>query len=218
MMEFGMTKPFKRLNVSGTRGDLATEPALLAPIAEPADTPDPGGPMSDRKAQFSERLLCHQTQLFSYIYSLVRNLDDADDLLQQTSLALWKKFDQYDSSRSFLPWAFGVARFEVSNFLRSRSRDRLYFSDELNLLLIEAHGELALNDADERLGAIGRCISKLRRRDQDLLEACYGRSVRIADVAKDWGRSSQSIHNSLKRIRQALLDCVRRSLAREGLA
>ena len=174
--------------------------------------------MGDRKAEFSDWLLRHQTHLFGYIYSLVRDLDDADDLFQQTSLALWKKFDQYDPTRPFLPWAFGIARFEVSNFLRSRGRDRLYFSDELNLLLIEAHEELRLEDSDERLEVMAGCVGKLRLRDQDLLRACYGRSVRIAELARDWGRSTQSIHNSLRRIRQALFECVRRTLAREGLA
>jgi RNA polymerase sigma-70 factor (ECF subfamily) len=174
--------------------------------------------MSDAKAEFSERLLQHQTQLFGYIYSLVRNLDDADDLFQQTSLALWKKIEQYDPARSFRHWAFGVARYEVSNFLRSRSRDRLYFSDELNVLLIEAHEQLGLEPAEERLDAMARCISKLRGRDQELLEACYGRSVQIHELARTWGRSTQSIHNSLRRIRQALLECVRRGLAREGMA
>jgi RNA polymerase sigma-70 factor (ECF subfamily) len=174
--------------------------------------------MGDRKAEFSERLLRHQTQLFSYIYSMVRDFDDADDLFQQTSLALWKKFDQYDPARSFPAWACGVARFEVSNFLRSRSRDRLYFSDELNLMLISAHEELGLDEPEGRQVALAQCIGKLRQRDQELLEACYGRSVRIPEVAQKWGRSSQSIHNSLKRIRYALQECVRRSLIQEGLA
>ena len=36
--------------------------------------------MGDRKAEFSDWLLRHQTHLFGYIYSLVRDLDDADDL------------------------------------------------------------------------------------------------------------------------------------------
>ena len=174
--------------------------------------------MRDVKAEFSEWLIQHQTQLFGYIYSLVRNLDDADDLFQQTSLALWKKIDQYDPTRSFLHWAFGVARYEVANFLRSRSRDRLYFSDELNALLIEAHEEFRCEPTGERLEAMARCIGKLRQRDQDLLEACYGHSEPIPELARTWGRSTQSIHNSLRRIRQALFECVRRGLAREGLA
>ncbi len=176
-----------------------------------------GKTMSERKAEFSERLLQHQTQLFGYIYSLVRDLDDADDLFQQTCLALWKKFDQYDPARAFSPWAFGVARYEVLNFLRARSRDRLYFSDELNLLLVECQIELGLEPADDRLSAMASCISKLRNRDQELLDVCYGKAVRIPEIAREWGRSTQSIHNSLKRIRQAVYECVRRTLAREGL-
>jgi RNA polymerase sigma-70 factor (ECF subfamily) len=174
--------------------------------------------MHDVKAEFAEWLHQYQTRLFGYIYSLVRNLDDADDLFQQTSLALWKKIDQYDPARSFLHWAFGVARYEVANFLRSRGRDRLYFNDELTAQLIEAHGRLGLEAEDERLEAMAGCISKLRRGDQELLEACYGRKGHIQELARDCGRSSQSIHNSLRRIRQALHECVRRRLAREGLA
>src|SRR3954447_10189113 len=98
--------------------------------------------MGDRKAEFSDWLLRPQTHLFGYIYSLVRDLDDADDLFQQTSLVLWDKFEQFDPSRSFVGWACGVARYEVLNFLRARIRHRLYFSDELNLALIETQESL----------------------------------------------------------------------------
>ena len=59
--------------------------------AEPVDS------AGDRQAEFAALLRQHQTQLFGYIYSLVRDLDDADDLFQQTSLVLWDKFDQFDS-------------------------------------------------------------------------------------------------------------------------
>src|SRR6266404_5220948 len=105
--------------------------------------------MSDMRVEFAARLRDHQTQLFGYIYSLVRNLDDADDLFQQTSLVLWDKFDHFDPGKSFIAWACGVARFEVSNFLRSRSRQRLHFSDELGLMLIDAHEELGREDLEE---------------------------------------------------------------------
>jgi RNA polymerase sigma-70 factor (ECF subfamily) len=172
--------------------------------------------MSDTKADFAARLRDHQTQLFGYIYSLVRNLDDADDLFQQTSLVLWDKFDHFDPGKSFIAWACGVARFEVSNFLRSRSRQRLHFSDELGLMLIDAHEELGREDLESRRVALADCMKKLRTGDQELLDACYGRSDCIPDVAQGWGRSTQSIHNSLRRIRRLLFECVNRSLARQG--
>jgi DNA-directed RNA polymerase specialized sigma24 family protein len=117
-------------------------PRRRARVSARKDTPAVMDTLSDRKAEFAEALRQHQNQLFGYIYSLVRDLDDADDLFQQTSLVLWDKFALFDASRSFIAWACGVARFEVSNFLRSRSRHRVYFSDELGMMLIDAHEEL----------------------------------------------------------------------------
>ena len=170
----------------------------------------------DRKREFAELLRRHQSQLFGYIHSLLRNLNDADDLFQQTTLVLWKKFAEYDRARSFLSWACGVARFEIANFLRSRSRQHLYFTDELNLLLIEAHEELKQNELDSRREALARCTSKLRAGDKKLLEDCYGESSSVALVADREGRSPQSVHNSLRRIRRALFECIRRTLAQEA--
>ncbi len=172
----------------------------------------------DPRGEFAALLRDAQTRLFGYIYSLVRNLDDADDLFQQTSLVLWDKYDQYDPARSFVSWACGVARFEVLNFLRSRGRDRLYFSDDLTLSLIEAHESLEHEQLEDRRDALSVCLKKLRGRDAQLLEACYAQSTRIPEIATAWGRSTHSIHNSLRRIRRTLFECVRRALAQEGLA
>jgi RNA polymerase sigma-70 factor (ECF subfamily) len=144
---------------------------------------------------------------------LLRNFEDAADVFRQTSLAMWSKFDQYDPSRSFLAWACGVAQFEVSNFVRARSRRRLYFSDDLSLLLIDAQESVDRDQVEERREVLAECVKKLKKRDQQLVEACYGEESRAPEVAREWGRSSQSIHNSLRSIRRSLFVCVQRSLA-----
>jgi RNA polymerase sigma-70 factor, ECF subfamily len=172
----------------------------------------------DGRVDYASLLRQHQTQLFGYIYSLVRDLDDADDLFQQTSLVLWDKFDQFDRSKSFINWACGVARFEVLNFLRTRSRKRLYFSDELNLALVEAHESLEHDRLEERRTALAGCMKKLRQKDRELLEACYERSASLRDVAHTQGRSTHSIHNSLRRIRRVLFQCVERGVARGAIS
>jgi RNA polymerase sigma-70 factor (ECF subfamily) len=66
------------------RSDVARPPGKGAGLVD--TTHDP-------KTEFAELLRRHQTQLFGFIYSLLRDLDDADDLFQQTSLVLWDKFD-----------------------------------------------------------------------------------------------------------------------------
>jgi RNA polymerase sigma-70 factor (ECF subfamily) len=172
--------------------------------------------LQQRKTEFAEHLRLHQPRLFGYIHSLVRDLDDAEDLFQQTTVILWRKFDEFDRQRSFFSWACGVARLEVASFLRNRSRHRLYFSDELNLLLIEAQEEMTRDEMEDRRDALARCVEKLRQRDRQLVDECYGGSSGVPEVAMRHGRSPQSVHNSLRRIRRALFECIQRTLTQES--
>ncbi len=172
--------------------------------------------MSDRRAEFASCLQEVQTRLYGFIHSLVRDHDDADDLFQQTAAILWNKFGEYDPARSFFSWACGIARFEVSNFLRTRGRQKLYFTDHLNLLLIEAYDQLPREEMEDRKSALGGCIEKLRDRDRELVRACYGEAAGVNDVAGQQGRSSQSVYNSLRRIRRSLFECIERTLAQQA--
>ncbi len=166
-----------------------------------------------QKLEFAALLKDDQSRLYGYIHSLVRDLNDTDDLFQQVALILWQKFDAFDRERSFFAWACGIARFETANFLRSRGRQRLYFSDDLNLLLIEANEEMTWDETEARREALPRCIEKLRERDRALLRECYAEDAEIPDAASRHGRSPQSVYNSLRRIRRALFECIGQTLA-----
>ena len=166
-----------------------------------------------RKTEFAEYLRQNQTRLYGYIHSLVRDLNDADDLYQQTALILWKKFGEFDRGRSFFAWACGIARLEIANFLRSRGRQRLYFSENLSLLLIEAQAEMSDAELEDRRDALARCVEKLRPNDRVLLTECYGEESGVHGAADRRGRSPQSVYNSLRRIRRALYECIARTLA-----
>jgi len=169
-----------------------------------------------RVAEFAACVCGIQSRLFGYIHSLVRDLNDADDLFQQTALIMWRKFDEFDRDRSFFAWACGIGRLEVVNFLRSRGRRRLYFSDDLNLLLIEAQEEMTSEETEERRDALAKCVAKLRERDQELLMECYQNPAGVNQAAGRRGRSPQSVFNSLRRIRRALYVCISRTLTKES--
>src|SRR5262249_18460046 len=83
--------------------------------------------------------------------------------------------------------------------LRGRSRDRLYFSDDLNLLLIEAQDEVPADEDEDRRAALARCVERLRQRDRDLLTECYGDKGGVNAAAARPGRAPQSGHNSQRR-------------------
>jgi RNA polymerase sigma-70 factor (ECF subfamily) len=168
----------------------------------------------DRRALFAGHLRHHRGRLFGYIHALVRNLADADDVFQQTALALWRRFDAYDPARGFLPWALGVARLEAASWLRARARDRLRFSDDLTAALLDAFAALPDDETSARRDALPGCVDKLPDADRALLTECYQPGAEVAAVAARLGRSAPSVHNSLARIRRALHECVERTVAR----
>lgn len=183
---------------------------MLSP--EEKDGPDSSGPYSSDHAQF---LMCfardHQ-RILSYIFSLLHNRADAEDVFQQTSLTLWQKFGDYDRERDFFPWACGVAFYTVRNFLRVSGRNPLRFSDDLLKTI-----------ADERVVADGRlshygelleeCLQRLNRADQSLVRQAYSGETTIKELADSLGRAVQTVYNRLNAIRHKLGDCVDRKIA-----
>ena len=47
---------------------------------------------------------------------------------------------------------------------------------------------------------------------------CYAEGESVSRVADAMGRSPQSVHNSLRRIRNWLLDCIRRELKQADMS
>jgi RNA polymerase sigma-70 factor, ECF subfamily len=168
-----------------------------------------------RKAEFTTYLAGAQARLYGYIHSLIPDINDADDLYQQTALVLWNKFGEFDRGRDFFAWACGVARGEAANFARRRARQRLYLSADVNLLLVEAHAEFTNAEQDDRRAALTRCVEKLPPADRELLTECYREPDGVHAAANRRSRSPHSVYNSLRRIRKALYDCVNRALARK---
>lgn len=166
----------------------------------------------DDHERFTELLRTHHTQLFGYLYALVHDVNDADDLYQETAAVLWNKFGEYREGTSFFGWARATARFEAFNFLRSRKRRR-QFSNELQAMLSEAFDELNADLLQARIEALRDCKNKLDEEDSHLVDACYGNEGSFRETAAALGRSAKSVYDALGRIRNVLMKCIEAKLA-----
>lgn len=154
----------------------------------------------------------HYRQLFGYVYTLVRNYTDAEDVLQQTSIVLWRKFDEYQPNTNFFSWACSTARFEAMKFLRHDRRYRAHFSEAFQLRLAAAMANLQPEIVTARALALEDCVQELPENQRGLLLQCFGGMKSVAAVAQETGRSTHSIYSSLRNIRGKLLDCIDRSV------
>lgn len=164
---------------------------------------------------FVELYLRYQREIYSFIVQLVRDYDDSEDLLQKTGVVLWRKFDQFESGTSFLAWARTVAKFEIQAYLKSKRRDRVCFSTATIDLLAEQVSQEAA-DADRRHEALLACLEQLRAGDRELARQCYARGASMRQIAEAAGRSTDGLYQSLRRIRQSLMECIHRRIAAEG--
>ncbi|MGL4511805.1 MAG: sigma-70 family RNA polymerase sigma factor [Lacipirellulaceae bacterium] len=162
--------------------------------------------------EFARQFLENQGRLYGYIATLLVNRNDAEDVLQRTSLILWQKWDQYDPRRGFLPWARGVALNEVRNLLRRSERRNVHLSEPVLELLAS---ELDDETIEVRSAALAICLDKLKRASRDLLEQCYLGSGGIKAVASELGQSPAAIYMRLHRTRRQLIDCISRRVAAE---
>lgn len=170
---------------------------------------------SDRYELFLQHFTQDRDRLLAYVQSLLPHRADAEDVFQRCSVVLWRKFADFDSQREFLPWACGVAFYEVRNFLRVAARDRLQFGDELVEQLAERRLE-SLQHVDRRLEALRRCMKGLKSEDRDLVNAAYDESTPLSEFAESSGRALQTLYNRLSILRRRLLDCVQHNLSAEG--
>jgi RNA polymerase sigma-70 factor, ECF subfamily len=169
---------------------------------------------SDSSQDFVALFLAHQSRIYAFIVSLMRNRSDADDVLQETGLTLFQKFPTFQPGSDFVAWACRIAQHKVLDFGKRRGRDRLRFGSEM-LEAIAAEYIERNEQIDLRLKALDGCMAKLPPRDRELLQRCYRSEVTIKVVAESLSRPVDTIYKGLRRIRAALHDCIQRSLARE---
>lgn len=154
--------------------------------------------------------------LFSYIFTLLPHWSDAEDVFQQTSLVLWRKFSEFEPDSNFLAWACRVAFFEVRNFQRVASRDRLRFSDAVLAQLAEQR-VIRPEDANQRREYLLDCIAKLTDGQRTLLLSTYDDEKSIRDMADANDRAPQTLYNRLSRIRRTLFECVEAAMRRHKM-
>lgn len=157
----------------------------------------------------------HQAEVQRYVFSMVPRQADAAEVIQDVSVLLWKKWDQYDADRPFVPWAIRFAYLEVLKWRQKQAREKLVFSDGL---LEQLNGrfedECPLNEA--RRKALDSCLSQLTDQERKWVNLRYGRHGAVKEEAEKSGVSMHKLYYALEKIRGQLLNCINDSLRKEG--
>lgn len=157
--------------------------------------------------EFLRHFLSTESSLRGYILTHVRDFEVAEDLLQQSALVLWQKFDQYDARRPFLAWALGVARLEILNARRQKSGRSLITAD-LDGLVVGEYLRLE-SELHRRRQLLRACLKLLPASMTETVRLRYEEGISLEQIASKLGKSLASVKVILHRARVSLHECVR---------
>lgn len=158
-------------------------------------------PATQRVAQLFVR---HQPAVRSFAIALTGDFSAAEDVVQETFLTITSKAAEYDTSRSFVAWACGIARLKVLENRRAARRFSPAVVDSLAAsVTIEELGE-------ERLPLLIECLEKLPPKARELVHLRYFSEHGPGEIAQLLGRTVAGVNAALLKAREALRDCVAR--------
>ena len=166
-------------------------------------------PDDDRAEQFIRLLAENERRLTAYVMALLPHSADAEDVLQETKLAIWRSFDQFEEGTSFGAWARTIAFHRILDFRKRKAREnqRICFSDECCRMLAQTI-EDGTARREEQMKSLMNCVAQLQPVHRKILALRYFDHLTIDQVAERVGRSVGATYRALSRIRLALRDCV----------
>jgi RNA polymerase sigma-70 factor (ECF subfamily) len=172
---------------------------------------------NERHDRFLRSFTASELAIRAYVRRLVPTRADADDVMQEVSVVLWKKFEEFREDGDFRAWAFGVARFAALAWRRDKARDRLVLDEHVVAKLASETAEQEPHLLRQR-EALEKCMKNVQPEQRELLMRAYQPESRIQDVASRSGRSIPGFYQWLHRVRRMLLDCIRRRISQQTAA
>lgn len=149
-----------------------------------------------------------QSNLFGFIFSLVRHKQDAEDLLQKTNVILCEKQDTFDPDLgSFQSWAFKIAKYQVMAHRTKKYRSKVSFSNELTENLAQEYVDNITPYLKKE--ALSRCYKKLPEHMQSIAQLRFKQSLSLQEISESTDRPIGSVSATLHRIRENLMKCIK---------
>lgn len=161
----------------------------------------------DREA-FDELVRKHQKQLYSLLYRMVSDADDAADLVQKTFVKAFTGINGFERRSSFRTWLFQIAINLAKNLYRDRSRMRQVPIDDVVLSrnpgtvesLIRKETRIRLRGAVAELPEKQRLTVMLRIQEQKTFEE-------IAEILScSLGTAKANYHHGVQKLKNLLAE------------
>lgn len=169
---------------------------------------------SDRTEQFLRLLAENERRLAVYVTGLIACPQDAQDILQEGKIVMWRHFDQFEIGTNFAAWARRILFHQILAWRRRAKRHPSEMLTEKVLVMLRDEAESVARERQwqRREKALARCVRKLPGEHREVLNLRYRDEASIETISHRTDRTEGAVYRLLSRIRKLLFDCVEREL------
>ena len=152
----------------------------------------------------------NQRRIFSYIFTLVPNLCDAEDILQETVTSMWETKDRYTPGTDFVAWGISIAYYKVLDYRKKKNKDNQVIILNEQFSNIEEVAKKSNDNIEKMLDELKECQSKLSVPDRQLMYLKYTLELSAKDIAGRINKSIRSVYLKISRVQLQLRNCMKR--------
>lgn len=163
----------------------------------------------------------HARRIFHFLYRILGNEDDANDLAQETFVRVYRARASYQAGQKFSSWLYTIAGNLARNHLRWRSRhpqvslDAESGTTEQSLAdSIPANGPTPRQAmlATERAESVRAAVKSLPEDMREAIVLCEWEEMAVAEAAEVLNSTPKAVESRLYRARQLLREKLKKWL------
>ena len=152
-------------------------------------------------SQYKERTYWH-------IRRILLDHEDANDIVQDTFVKVWKNLDSFRGDSSLFSWIYRIATNESLNFLRKMKNKSTVQIDKVEYLLVNKLDDNSLMSGDEIERKLQRSLLKLPEKQRLVFNMRYFEDLKYQEISDILGTSvgglKASYHHAIKKIEENL--------------
>ncbi|MFH6605113.1 RNA polymerase sigma factor [Maribacter algicola] len=164
---------------------------------------------SDTQAKAFETLVdTYKERLYWHIRRIVLNHDDADDVLQNTFIKVYRNIDGFKGDSKLYSWMYRIATNESLSFLKSKSRKLGVNNEELQERMVDNLQADVYFEGDEIQLKLQKAISILPEKQKLVFNMRYYEELKYEEIAEilqlTVGGLKASYHLAIKKLEEFL--------------
>ena len=161
-----------------------------------------------KEIAFNELVIKYQERLYCHIREIVLSHDDADDVLQNTFIKIWKNIDNFRQESSLYTWLYRIATNESLTFINSNKRKHFVAMNETSEFLMANLISDPFFEGDKIQLKLQEAILRLPEKQRLVFNMKYFEEMKYEAISEiletSVGALKASYHHATKKVEEYL--------------